>query len=91
MTLSKDTLALMKVITAIDSVDVCCSFFEDLCTPQELAAMSQRWQVAKLLNEGLTARNISQQTGASTATISRVNRCIHYGTGYKTLLHHHSK
>lgn len=86
----KNTTALMETICSIDSPALASHFFTDLCTPQELASLSQRWQVAKLLHAGMTTRAVSQKTGASTATISRVNRCMHYGTGYKTLLHHHT-
>ena len=61
--------------------------FEDICTITELQALSQRLQVAKLLNEKATYQEIANATGASTATISRVNRCVLYGTGgYKTVL-----
>ncbi|MBF1305636.1 MAG: helix-turn-helix domain-containing protein [Oribacterium sinus] len=54
-------------------------FFEDLCTINELLAMAQRYEVAKLLQEGKTYIDIAKATGASTATISRVNRSLHYG------------
>lgn len=58
-------------------------FFEDLCTVTELKAMAQRFFVAKLLDEGVIYTEIEQKTGASSATISRVNKCLHYGAdGY---------
>jgi len=87
---------LIAAIASLDTLDSFKGFLTDLCTPQELTAMSQRWQVAKLLNQGLTTRAICRQTGASTTTISRVNRSINYGSGYKKLLqklhpHHHLK
>ena len=56
-------------------------FFEDICTISELQAIAQRLEVARLLREKVTYQQISRQTGASTATISRVNRCVVYGTG----------
>ena len=65
----------------------CYAFFEDICTISELQALSQRLQVARLLREKITYQEISRITGASTATISRVNRCVVYGTGgYELIL-----
>lgn len=62
-------------------------FFEDVCTVAEIKAMAQRLEVAKMLKAGNTYTDISEKTGASTATISRVNRCLNYGAdGYKTVL-----
>lgn len=66
---------------------VCYNFFEDLCTITELRAMAQRFQVAKMLDEGQIYSDIVKETGASTATISRVNKCLIYGTdGYRMVL-----
>ncbi len=63
------------------------SFLEDLCTIQELKSMAQRYEVAELLDEKWTYAQISEKTGASTATISRVNRCLVYGAeGYRQVL-----
>ena len=63
------------------------NFFEDLCTITELRAMAQRFQVAKMLDEGQIYSDIVKETGASTATISRVNKCLIYGTdGYRMVL-----
>ncbi len=63
------------------------SFLEDLCTIQELKSMAQRYEVAELLDEKWTYAQISEKTGASTATISRVNRCLMYGAeGYRRVL-----
>jgi len=56
-------------------------FFEDLCTVAELGAIAQRFKVAQMLNKKFTCHAIAEKTGASTATISRVNRCLNYGTG----------
>lgn len=79
--------ALMAGILSLESVDECYRFFEDLCTITELRAMAQRFQVSKMLDEGQIYSDIVKDTGASTATISRVNKCLIYGTdGYRTVL-----
>ena len=72
---------LFEAILKLESVDECYCFFEDLCTISEIKAMSQRLEVAKMLMAGDTFNTIVEKTGASTATISRVNRCINYGAG----------
>lgn len=78
---------LFKTILKLKDVDECYKFFEDICTVTEIKAMSQRLQVAKMLTEGAVYTDIMKETGASTATISRVNRCLNYGEGgYETLL-----
>ena len=65
----------------------CMRFFEDLCTASELQEMSRRLQAARMLKDGLSYSRISKETGLSTATISRVNRCLQYGDdGYMTVL-----
>ena len=80
----KNTDFLFKAILAPETPEECYSFFEDLCTVPELKAMSQRLAVAHMLSHKQVYSDIVAQTGASTATISRVNRCLHYGTdGYK--------
>ena len=62
-------------------------FFQDLCTVSELRAMEQRFEVASLLDDGMIYNEILERTGASSATISRVNRCLHYGAeGYHTVI-----
>ena len=69
------------------TVDECKAFFQDLCTVAELRAMEQRLEVAMLLDDGLIYNDILERTGASSATISRVNRALQYGAdGYKTVL-----
>lgn len=74
---------LFDAILELRTKEECAKFFEDLCTVQELKAMSQRIQVAKMLSENRIYSDIVQQTGASTATISRVNRSLQYGSdGY---------
>lgn len=78
---------LYRAILTLDSVEECKRFFLDLCTVGELQAMEQRMEVAILLNEGLIYNDILERTGASSATISRVNRALQYGAdGYKTVL-----
>lgn len=59
----------------------CYRFFEDVCSVMELNSISQRWQVARMLDGGQTYQEIAQQLAVSTATISRVNRCLAYGAG----------
>ena len=77
----------MEARLSLESVEECRRFFDDLCTINEIHAMAQRLEVAVLLNEGETFNNIVEKTGASTATISRVNRCLRYGAGgYRGIL-----
>lgn len=77
---------LYRAILSLQSVDECYDFFVDLCTVSELKAMEQRFEVARLLNEGLIYNEILEKTGASSATISRVNRSLNYGTdAYRTV------
>ncbi len=71
---------LYRAILHLRDLDECYNFFTDLCTISELKAMEQRYEVAKLLNEGLIYNDILEKTGASSATISRVNRSLNYGT-----------
>ena len=81
------TDALFKAILSLKDEEECYAFFEDLCTVGELQAMSQRYHVARLLNDGLVYSEVGRLSGASSATISRVNRCLQYGSGgYRTLL-----
>jgi TrpR-related protein YerC/YecD len=78
---------LMEGILMLESLEECYRFFEDLCTTSELKAMAERFQVAKLLRERKTYIDIEDRTGASTATISRVNRFLNYGSdGYKMII-----
>ncbi|UOO38776.1 TrpR-like protein [Oscillospiraceae bacterium CM] len=73
-----------EAILTLRTVDECMRFFDDLCSVTELRAMEQRFQVAMLLNQGNIYNNILEQTGASSATISRVNRSLMYGAdGYE--------
>ncbi len=78
---------LFQGVLSLQSVEECYNFFEDLCTITELRAMAQRFQVAKMLDKGQIYSDIVSETGASTATISRVNKCLVYGTdGYRMVL-----
>ncbi len=74
---------LFKAIMTLDSLEDCYYFFEDLCTVSELQEMSRRMKAAKMLRANYIYTDIAERTGLSTATISRVNRCLRYGTdGY---------
>ena len=76
--------SLFEAILSLKTIEECYCFFEDLCTVPELKALSQRYQVAKMLDEHKVYSDIVSQTGASTATISRVNRSLNYGCdGYR--------
>ena len=78
---------LFQAILNLENIDQCYALFSDLCTVTELLAMKQRFWVARLLKEGYIYSDIVEITGASTATISRVNRCLQYGAGgYRTVL-----
>lgn len=77
---------LFKAILTLENIDECYAFFEDLCTVLELKSMSQRMQVAKMLVQKKVYSDIVAQTGASTATISRVNRTLNYGCEGYTLV-----
>lgn len=73
-----------KAILTLETVEECVKFFDDLCTVSEIKAMEQRYQVAELLSKGLVYNEILEKTGASSATISRVNRSLQYGAdGYE--------
>ena len=74
-------MALYESILELKSIEECCAFFDDLCTVGELRAMEQRFDVAVLLDQGLVYTEILERTGASSATISRVNRIFSFGTG----------
>jgi len=72
---------LYKAIMQLQDEQECYEFFQDLCTMTELRSMEQRFEVASLLNDGMIYNEILERTGASSATISRVNRSLSYGTG----------
>ncbi|MBR3870855.1 MAG: TrpR-like protein YerC/YecD [Clostridia bacterium] len=78
---------LMEVVIKLETKEEALSFFEDICTIKEIQDMSQRFQVAEMLHQNKSYIEISKGTGASTATISRVNKCLNYGSdGYKKAL-----
>ena len=70
---------LFDAILTLENKDECYTFFQDVCTINELLSLSQRYEVAKMLREKKTYLEIAEKTGASTATISRVNRSLNYG------------
>lgn len=83
----EDSDLLYESILKLKSLEECRNFFTDLCTVTELRAMEQRIEVAMYLHEGMIYNDILERTGASSATISRVNRCLQYGAdGYQTIL-----
>ena len=69
----------LEAVLTLETVDECLDFFEDVCTVKEVQSIAQRFAVAKMLREGRTYAEVAQETGASTATISRVNRSLNYG------------
>ncbi len=87
MTKSNDFKELYGAILSLENEEECRLFFEDICTMNELETMSQRLEVAKMLLAKKTFNEIVAATGASTTTISRVNRCLNYGDGgYKKVI-----
>ena len=83
----RETDDLFKAVLLLETEEECYRFFEDICTIKELQAIAQRFQVARLLDNKKTYNEIEEITKASTATISRVNRCLIYGAdGYRLIL-----
>ncbi len=83
---------LFDAILCLETREECYSFFEDLCTVNELLSLSQRFEVAAMLKEKKTYLEIADKTGASTATISRVNRSLNYGNdGYELVFNRMEK
>lgn len=85
----KDKLTdqLFEAILSLKNIEECYNFFEDICTIGEIKSLAQRLEVARMLEDGLTYDQIVEQTGASTATISRIKRFLNYGAdGYKIAL-----
>ena len=80
---------LFDAIVSLKSREECSKFFEDICTVKELLDLAQRLDVAVLLDQGVSYQTIAQKINVSTATISRVSRCLNYGSGgYRTALDH---
>ena len=83
---SKDVDGLFEAILLLENLEECYRFFEDICTIKEIQAIAQRLEVAKQLRENKTYNEIEAETGASTATISRINRSLNYGAdGYNLI------
>ena len=80
---SKSIDRLFEIILSLENTEDCYRFFEDVCTIKELTDMAQRLDAAFLLDEGANYQTVSQEIGLSTATISRVSKCLKYGTGYR--------
>ena len=74
-------IAMYEAILQLKDLEECCNFFEDICAMTELRAMEQRYEVARMLKDDKVYTEIKQETNASSATISRVNRMLNYGTG----------
>jgi len=84
---SKGMKQLLEAITALKTSSEVKRFLRDVCTLSELRAMSERWQVAQLIKQGIPYRTIAKKTGSSTATITRVAQWLHHGLGgYKLML-----
>ncbi len=82
-----DRESLCRAILSLQTTEECAAFLDDICTIRELQDLTQRYSVAVMLDEGKNYIDISRLTGASTATISRVNKCLNYGSsGYRTVL-----
>ena len=78
---------LFEAILSLKSIDECYDFFEDICTITEIKDMAQRLETAMLIDKGISYQKISDQIGVSTATISRVSKCLNYGAGgYRTII-----
>ena len=78
---------LLATIVRLETVDEAAAFMRDLCTRRELEEMSHRWEAVKLLDQGIPYREISDRTGLSTATITRINQWLQHGTGgYRSML-----
>lgn len=78
--------ALYRIIASLESVEQCRDLFEDMCTAKEIEKMAERVHAAKLLLAGNTYNQVIAQTDISSATLSRVSRCVQYGNGYSKLL-----
>ena len=87
MSETKDVQELTKAIANLKTKEECKQFLLDLCTPAEIQAMADRWKAARLLQAGLSYREIYEKSGVSTATVTRVARCLTLGAGgYRLML-----
>ena len=83
---NQETETLYKAILSLKTAEECEKFFKDICTIKELEALSLRFLVAQQLDKGKNYNDVSRDTGASSATISRVNKCLNYSDGYRIVL-----
>ena len=84
---NESTEQLCAALLSLETMEECCAFLEDICTIKEFLELSQRLEVARLLQSGASYTAITKATGASTATISRVSKCCEYGSGgYRTVI-----
>ena len=84
---NKQTDEFFRSIIMLKDIDECYKYFEDVCTVKEVQTISQRLEVAKALAAGESYQQVTEQTGASSATVGRVKRCLEYGTGgYEMML-----
>ena len=84
---TEDTDRLCEALLSLETVDETAQFLRDLCTRRELTEMAHRWAVARLLDRGRPYREIAEQVGASTATVTRINEWLHHGVGgYRLVL-----
>lgn len=84
---NEQTDGFFEAVLQLKNMEECYRFFEDICTVKEIQAIAQRLEVVKLLVQNKTYHEIEEETGASTATISRINRSLNYGSdGYKLVL-----
>lgn len=85
--MTEENRKFFQAVLSLESEEECAAFFEDVCTIKEIQDLSQRLSVAEMLNDGEKYQMIEAATGASTATISRVNKCLNYGSGgYRIVL-----
>lgn len=84
--LKKDIKELFELILTLKTQEDCEKFFDDLCTYKELEAMAQRLKAAKMIMKGNTYEQIIKETEISSATLSRVSKCVKYGNGYKNYI-----
>ncbi|MBP9989196.1 MAG: hypothetical protein KBT46_06820 [Ruminococcus sp.] len=84
---NENTENLFNAVLSLENKEECAAFFDDICTIKEIQDIAQRYEVARLLNQGMNYNEISAKTGASSATITRVSKCLNYGNGgYRIVL-----